>query len=185
MKPLNTRFVVLTVIIGAAAMARLLPHPPNVTPIAAIALFGGACFQSRWAAFLVPLAAMMLSDVVLGLTRYQAYSLFPLQAVVYACFAAETALGRLIANRRSVLRIGSTALAGSLLFFVVTNFAVWAGGRMYPLTGAGLIECYTAAIPFFRNTLLGDAACVTILFGGLALLENRAAWMREPALARA
>ncbi len=168
-------------IILAAALARLLPHPPNATPIAAIALFGGACFRGRWAAFLVPLGAMLLSDVVLGLTRYQAYSLFPLQAVVYACFLAESALGRLIADRRSVWRIGAAGLAGSLVFFVVTNFAVWVGGTLYPLTAAGLVECYTAAIPYFRNTLLGDAVCITILFSVLALLENRAAWMREPA----
>ncbi len=182
---MNPRFFVLTLIILAAALSRLLPHPPNATPIAAIALFGGACFRGRSAAFLVPLAAMVLSDIVLGLTRYRMYSLFPLQAVVYACFVAETALGRLIANRRSALRIGSMALLGSLLFFVVTNFAVWAGGRMYPLTGAGLMECYVAAIPFFGYTLLGDAVSVTVLFGGLALLENRASWMRESALAPA
>ncbi len=178
---MNKRMLVLTGIILAAALARLLPHPPNATPIAAIALFGGACFRGRWAAFLAPLGAMVLSDVVLGLTRYRDHSLFPLQAVVYACFLAEAALGRLIAGRRSVWRIGAAGLAGSVLFFVATNFAVWAGGTLYPLTAAGLVECYTAAIPYFRNTLLGDAVCITILFGGLALLENRAAWMREPA----
>lgn len=178
---MNKRFVVLTGIVLAAALARLLPHPPNATPIAAMALFGGVCFRDWRAAFLVPLAAMLVSDVVLGLTLYRGHSLFHSQPVVYACFAAETALGRLVRNRRSVLQVGSAAVAGSILFFIATNFAVWTSGKMYPLTAAGLVECYTAAIPFFRNTLVGDAVCVSVLFGGLALLESRAAWMREPA----
>ena len=76
-------------------------------------------------------------------------------------------------------QVGTASLAGSLLFFVVTNFAVWATGRLYPLTGSGLAVCYAAAIPFFRNSLLGDIAFTTILFGGMALLENRLVWMRD------
>ena len=82
-------------------------------------------------------------------------SLLAIQPVVYACILATTALGQLINDRRSAWQVGTATLAGSLLFFVVTNFAVWATGRLYPLTGSGLAACYVAAIPFFRNSLAG------------------------------
>jgi hypothetical protein len=101
------------------------------------------------------------------------------QPVVYACILAVTGLGKLIKDRRSPWQVGAASLGGSLLFFVVTNFAVWLTGQMYPMTGAGLGTCYVAAIPFFRNTVLGDVFFATVLFGGLAFLENRLAWMRE------
>jgi len=176
---MNKRSILLAGIVVAAALARLVPHPPNVTPIAAMALLSGACFGNRKLAYLLPLAAMLLSDLVLGCTRYGMLSMLGIQPVVYACILATTALGQLIKDRRSVRQVGTASLAGSLLFFVVTNFAVWATGRLYPLTGSGLAVCYAAAIPFFRNSLLGDIAFTTILFGGMALLENRLVWMRD------
>jgi hypothetical protein len=182
---MNKRSVVLAGIVVAAALARLAPHPPNVTPIAAMALFGGACLANRKTAYLLPLAAMLLSDLVLGFTRYGLWSMIAIQPAVYACFLATTALGQLVKDRRSVWQVGAAGVAGSVLFFLVTNLAEWATGSLYPLTGSGLAACYAAAIPFFRNTLLGDCAFTAILFGGLALLENRVAWMREGAAAAA
>ena len=176
---MNKRSTVLMGIVVAAALARLVPHPPNVTPIAAMALFGGACFGNRKLAYLLPMAAMLLSDLVLGCTRYGMLSMLAIQPVVYACILATTAIGQLIKDRRSVWQVGTASLAGSLLFFVVTNFAFWATGHLYPLTGSGLAVCYAAAIPFFRNSLLGDIAFTAILFGGVALLENRLTWMRD------
>jgi hypothetical protein len=98
---------------------------------------------------------------------------------VYACLLATVAIGRTVGNRRSFGQVSGAALAASVLFFVVTNFAVWAHGRLYPLTWSGLAACYTAAIPFFRNSLLGDAAFTALLFGGLALLERRVSSLRE------
>ncbi len=144
-----------------------------------MALFGGACFVSRRMAYLLPIAAMLLSDVVLGSTRYSLWSLLAIQPVVYACILATTALGQCIADRRSVWQVGASALAGSLLFYLVTNFATWAGGHLYPMTASGLAECYIKAIPFFGNSLAADAVFTTILFVGLAKLEDRVAWMRE------
>ena len=176
---MNKRSIVLAGVIAAAALARLMPHPPNVTPIAAMAIFGGACFTNRKIAYLLPLAAMLLSDLVLGCTRDSPLLLLTSQPVVYACFLVTTAFGQLVNDRRSVWEVGAATLAGSILFYVVTNYAVWASGTMYPHTGSGLAACYVAAIPFFRNSLLGDAVVTSILFGGLALLENRVAWMRE------
>jgi hypothetical protein len=178
---MNKRSIVLAGIVAAAALCRLVPHPPNATPIAAMALFGGACFTNRKMAYLLPLAAMLLSDLVLGCTRYGMLILLASQPVVYACFMATTALGQIIQDRRSAWQVGTATLAGSVLFFVVTNLAVWATGRLYPLTGPGLAACYAAGIPFFRNSLVGDVGFTAILFGGLALLENRVAWMRDGA----
>ena len=161
---LRTRFVVITGMIVLAAVSRLLPHPPNFTPIAALALFGGAYLADRRLAFLVPLAAMFASDLVLGLHR--------LMPVVYGCFAVMVCVGGWLRTRRRVLPVAGATLAGSILFFVSTNFGVWAVGTLYPKTVQGLIECYGAAIPFFRNTFLGDAFYAAVLFGGMALAER-------------
>jgi hypothetical protein len=178
---MNRRSIVLMGIVLAAAMARLLPHPPNVTPIAAMALFGGACLVDRRTAYLLPLAAMLLNDLVLGVTHYGFGKLLSIQPIVYACILATTAIGRLIGDRRSVWQVGTATLAGSVLFYVVTNLGVWATMNLYPLTASGLVRCYVEAIPFFRNTLAGDAVFTAVLFGGLAWLETRVAWMREKA----
>lgn len=176
----NKRFVALSGAVGAAALFRLAPHPPNFTPIEALALFGGASFASRRAAFLVPLAAMLLSDLVLGL-HYGALAQLHSQPVVYACILATVAIGRALRGRRSPQNILAASLAGSVLFFVVTNFAVWAGGSMYPFSIQGLAGCYVAAIPFFRNALTGDLAFTAAIFGGFALLERYSPALREPA----
>lgn len=180
---MDKKSVLLVGFILTAAFTRLIDHPPNFTPIAAIALFGGACFANRKVAFLAPLAAMLLSDLVLSYTKYHVVSMVASQPVVYVCILATTAIGLLITNRRSVLQVGEATLAGSVLFYLVTNFAVWAAnaGHGYPADGAGLVACYTAAIPFFWNTLRGDFLYATVLFGGLALLENATSWMRTRA----
>jgi hypothetical protein len=171
----RTRFFVVAGMILAAALARLLPHPPNVAPIAAMALLGGACFADRRLAFAVPLAAMFLSDFVLGFSA--------LTPVIYGSFAAIVCIGFLLRQRRAVVPIAAASLTASLLFFVDTNFAVWQLGHGYPKTSAGLVECYVAALPFFGYTLAGDAAWVTVLFGGLALAEKGFPALRErPAL---
>jgi hypothetical protein len=178
------RFLVLVGMILAAAASRLIPHPPNFTPTGAMALFGGACFAQRRAAFVVPLAAMFLSDLAIGLLSGNlSLGLHRLIPVVYGSFALIVCLGFWLRTRRTVGRIAVAALASSVLFFVLTNFGVWALGSWYPKTWEGLVACYAAAIPFFRNTLLGDAVYATVLFGGLALAEKGLPALREPTLA--
>lgn len=159
------RFSILAGMILAAAASRLIPHPPNFTPVAAIALFGGAQFADKRAAFLVPLAGLFLSDLVLGFHR--------LMPVVYGAFALIVFVGIWVRHRPSSLRIAGAAIASAVLFFVLTNFGVWAFGTLYPKTGTGLINCYVAAIPFFRNMLLGNLLYSALLFGGIALAERR------------
>jgi len=175
---MNKRSITLSAIIALAALSRLLPHPPNVTPIAAMALFGGAHLRDRKVAFLLPIAAMFFSDLVLGFTVY-GIVLLKSQPVVYLCMLITVAIGRLIQARRSVMKIALATLVSSLVFYLVTNFAVWAFDSLYLKTWSGLITCYTAAIPFFRNSVAGDVFFTTLLFGGFTVLERFWVSLRE------
>src|SRR5438876_6349607 len=122
----NARFVTLVAMILTAAVTRLLPHPPNVTPIAAMALFGGGHFASPLAALAVPLSAMFLSDLLLG------FGLHPVMPFVYGSFAFTVWLGRWLRTRRSSVAITVAAVCGSVVFFVVTNLGVWLVGGSVP-----------------------------------------------------
>jgi hypothetical protein len=169
---LNPRLaVLLSMIVGAAAM-RLLPHPANVTPIAALALFGGASFSDRRLAFIAPLTALLLSDLLLGLYRGMEYQ--------YASFALTVCLGLMLRKRRSAVSVAAAAIASALIFFVVSDFGVWLTSPLYPKTLAGLMTCYVAAIPFLRNMVLGDFFYAALLFGGFAALERAFPSLREP-----
>ena len=167
-----TRYLVLAGMVLAAAAARLLPHPWNFTSIGALALFGGAQFASKRAAFLMPLAALFLGDLVLGLHR--------LMPFVYGCFALTVCLGFWVRRQPGAGRILAASVVSSTAFFVATNFSVWACFDTYPKNAAGLLECYVAGLPFFRNGLLGDLFYAGVLFGGLALAERRFTSLREP-----
>jgi hypothetical protein len=157
--------LMITGMIVFAALSRLIPHPPNFSPIEAMALFGGAYFAQRSLAFLIPLIAMLISDLIIGL-----HDGLP---VVYACIVAISAMGLMLRQRIGVARVVSLSFISALMFFMVTNFMVWAGSGMYPLNSAGLVACYTAAIPFFANQLAGVAFYSAALFGGYALLRSR------------
>ena len=180
---LNTRFVTLVLIILAAAAMRLIPHPPNVTPIAAMALFGAAHFASRKSGFLVLLMAMGLSDIVLGLVIYGYGWVHGTMPFVYFSFALTFCFGLVIRNRLSPLSIGAAVLGSSLLFFLATNFGVWLTGGLYPISMDGLIACYVAAIPYYKNTLAGDALYTLLLFGGFALAQRYLPVLRAQSVA--
>ncbi len=172
------RGAVIVSLIVLSAVLRILPHPWNLTPVGAMALFSGAMFRSRWIAFLLPLASLFAGDVFVGFHE--------LMFAVYASFAVSVAIGRWLAENRSVTRIGGAVLLGALQFFVVTNFAMWAVGGFYPNTAAGLASCFVAGIPYFWNTLAGDALYAGVLFGGLAFAEKmvpaikaQSAWTRH------
>jgi hypothetical protein len=169
---LRPRTLVLIGMIFTAVLSRLLPHPRNMASFAAVALFGGAYFADWRLVFLVPLSALFFSDLILGFYRGI--------EVVYLSFAAVVCIGTWLRRHRSALPIVGAALAGSALFFLVTNFDVWAFGSLYPKTPEGLLACYVAAIPFFGNTLQGVLLYTVILFGGFALLERRFDGLRQP-----
>ena len=159
----NSRILALLSAILLAAALRLVPHPPNFTPIGAMALFSGAYLGRRALAFVAPLAAMLLSDAVLGF--------YSGMWVTYLAVALVALLGAIALQKRTPVRIGLAAVAGSALFFLVSNFGTWALSGMYPHTAAGLAACYVAAIPFFQNTLAGDLFYATLLFGGFTIAE--------------
>ena len=167
------RGAVIVIMIVLAATLRIVPHPWNLAPIGAIALFSGSMFRNRWIAFLLPLASLFVGDVFVGFHK--------LMLIVYASFAVSVAIGRWLGDNRTVTRIGGAVFLGALQFFVVTNFAMWALGGFYPKTARGLANCFAAGVPFFWNTLAGDALYSGILFGGFALAEKLLPALHIPA----
>jgi hypothetical protein len=159
----HSRLVALLSAILVAAALRLVPHPPNFTPIGAIALFSGAYLGRRGLAFAAPIGALLLSDAILGFYSGMAFQYFSVALVVL--------LGWLALSRVTVLRLGIAAVASSVLFFAISNFGVWLVSGMYPNDASGLVACYVAAIPFFQNTVAGDLFYTTLLFGGFKLAE--------------
>jgi len=176
---MRLRLASLTAVIFIAAIFRLVPHPPNFTPIAAMALFGGAYFPALRSALAVPFGAMLLSDVVLVSAVYGWHGL-GVMPFVYGSFALTVCLGRYIRQRPRLPFIAAASLAGAVLFYLVTNLGVWLSGHMYPGTWQGLVACYAAAIPFFRNTIAGDLFYASLLFGGFDLMQRRFPVLRAP-----
>lgn len=156
-KKFNPGFLIPVLMIFAAAFARLIPHPPNFAPIAAMALFGGAYFNKKSVAFAVPLAAMLLTDSIIGFHSGM--------WLVYLSFALIVLIGMLMLKKISVINVVLASVTASISFYIITNFGVWAFGTMYPKNIVGLIECYVAAIPFIQNTLIGDLFFSGVMFG--------------------
>lgn len=164
MPKVNLKFVILLLIIVLAALTRLLPLPPNFAPVAAIALFGGAMFSNRLIAMLLPLTVMFISDLLIGL---HATLMF-----VYLSFALIVGIGMLVGKNYTIPKLTGAALGGSLLFFIITNFGVWLVSAYYPLNMTGLVTCYTAALPFFHYTVLGDLFFTTVIFGSFEAVRR-------------
>ncbi len=157
------RTIIVFVLVLLAAILRIAPHPWNLTPIGAMALFSGAMIKDRRLAFLFPLLALFVGDLFVGF-----HILIP---IVYASFLLNVLIGRFLADHRTVVRIGGATFLAALQFFLITNFAVWALLGSFPHTLTGLISCYALGLPLFGNTLAGDALYVTLFFGGFALAE--------------
>jgi hypothetical protein len=169
------RTLLALVLIAIAAALRVAPHPWNFTPVGAMALFSGAILKDRRLAFVVPLLALFAGDIFIGFHK--------LMPIVYASFLVNVAIGLWLRDRRTVARISAATLVGAIQFFLVTNFAVWAFGLSYPRTPAGIVACYVAGVPFFWNTLAGDAAYAILFFGTFALAERLFPAFRDSALA--
>src|SRR3981189_2592152 len=163
-EPLPCRTLLALVLIVLAAALRIAPHPWNFTPVGAMALFSGAVLKDRRLAFLFPLVALFVGDVFIGL-----YKIIP---IIYPSVLLSVARGLGLRARRPIARITLATLLGAIQFFLVTNFAVWQFLKGFPHTASGLLACYIAGIPFFWNTLAGDAFYAALLFGGYALAER-------------
>lgn len=174
------RYSLIIGIIFLAAFVRLLPHPHNFTPLGAMALFGGAFFGRKVLAFLAPLAALWISDLILNnlILKPQFPQYYPEGFIwfnspsIYFAFVLIAVLGWSILHKTSVARLLTASLGASTLFFLVTNFAVWSGSSVYPQNPGGLMACYIAGIPFFWNTMLGDLTYTAIMFGAFALVSR-------------
>lgn len=161
------------VLLFVGVFLRLIPHPLNVAPVAAIALFAGVYLPKRWA-IILPVAIMAMGDALLSVPAFREalpwgvhgagwYSLAP---VIWLSFALVGLIGLWVRQKKNVLTIAGGTLLGSIVFYLVTNWAVWFFGTMYPHTFAGLLESYTMALLFFRNSVMGDLFYTTALFGG-------------------
>jgi len=169
-KLFTPRFIFITSAILLAALSRVFPHFNNFTPIAAMALFGGVYFSDKRLAFIVPLLAMILSDVILELTT--GWGFHNTIVYVYVAFIITSAIGLYVRKNTSVQTVLGASVLSSLLFFIITNFGVWAasGG----IDGAsGLATTYVLGVPFFSPTLLGDLFYNGILFGAFFLAQKR------------
>jgi hypothetical protein len=167
------KIIIGSSVILLAVLLRLLPHPPNMAPIAAIALIGGVYLDRRFA-LLIPFAALIISDAIIGF-----HSTIPF---VYGSFLATGLIGMWLQSHKKIVFIAGGTLLSSIIFFIVTNFGVWltGSGWYYPKTLGGLAECYTLAIPFFRNSLLGDIGYTAVLFGFFELAEYAIRFFEKP-----
>ncbi len=152
-------WVAISLVVFGVVM-RLLPHPANLAPVGAIALFGGAVLPRKLGWWL-PLAIMIASDLLIGFYNGILFT--------WAGFLLVGLLGMGLRTMSNWLRVPIGAMAGAIIFFAVSNFGVWLQGHMYAHTWAGLVQCYEMALPFFRNTFFGDFLYSWLLFGVYAL----------------
>jgi hypothetical protein len=157
---------ILALMIGLGAVARVVPHPWNFTPMIALGLYAGAKSRKLWMGAAVTILALALSDAYLGFTRDAFFG--------YPAFLIPVLLGRWVHRSETVGTIAAGALFSSLSFFLISNGGVWALGNYYPHTWAGLTTCMAAGVPFYRNQLMGDAVYTVALFGGHFLLSRLA-----------
>lgn len=173
----NRTFALVTaaLLVMVAATSRVIPHPWNFTPVIAIALFAGARIERAWLAMLGVVACLALGDLAIGILPYDG------MAWVYGSLLLIVMIGRLLRTRTSAASTLVAALGSGAAFFAITNFGVWASGELYPRTLGGLAQCFTAALPFYRNQIIGDLVFTGALFGLYAL----AIGLRERAVTRA
>jgi hypothetical protein len=156
-----------------AVLSRLVPHPDwlNFTAVGGALLYFGA--RRSWREMIAPLAALIATDYVLTVFAYHYTFVWQSYVITWIWYAAAMALGWiLLRNRTTFLRVASGVVLGPTSFFVVSNFAVWAASNMYPHNGSGLLACYVAAIPFYRNDLISTAIVAGLAFGVPVLVRR-------------
>lgn len=156
---MNSRFLLVLSVILAGALFRFIPHWPNFTPIAAMALVGGAYLDRKYLAFLIPLGAMFISDLVIGFHHYM--------IAVYIAFSITVLIGMLLKDRINARNLVLASLSSSVIFYLITNFAAWLASPIYPRTPFGLMESYIAGLAFFNNGSMGLSFFLNDVAGSL------------------
>lgn len=176
----NTRWGIVAIIVLVVAMSRLIPHTMafslfNFSPLGGIALFSAAYFNRKYMAYLLPIAALwatnLLIDNIFYAKYYNGFAWFA-NPEVYFAFLLIVLMGTGLLKKVTMPRLGIAAVSSSLVFFIVTNFYVWLNTPLYPKTADGILACYIAAIPFYWNTLYSDLFYVGVLFGGFELVKR-------------
>jgi hypothetical protein len=175
---ITLRFSIISMIILLAAMSRLVPHPANFAPIGGMALFGAAYYSKRYWVFIIPIVSMWLADLVLNNVVYAQYFdhfVWFYQGCywTYGAFILIGLIGFLTLKKTRIQNLILASLLASIVFFLLSNFGVWASTNMYPKNISGLIACYTAGLPFFKNTVMGDLVYTGVLFGAFELAQRR------------
>lgn len=170
MQKITPKVYTLIALIIAVSLYRIFPHPHNITPVMALALFAGTYFDKKWMAFTVPLASMFLADLFLGLHNTIIF--------VYGAMAIAVVIGFWLHNRVSSTKVIGATIGSSLVFFLISNFGVWLVSGFYSKTWAGLIECYTMALPFLQRSMMGDLLFSGVLF--LSYWQIQKNWLGKP-----
>ena len=176
---MNKKIILILSLLIIGVVGRLVPHPPNVTPIIAIALLAAHAFKNKWIAILIPLTGMWISDLMINNYLYAGYydkfvffsngSLW-----IYGAILLAVLIGKVLIRSIKLSTVFLSSFSASFFFFIITNFGVWLSNMMYPKSLLGLIECYTLAIPFFGNALIGDLIYSVVLFTSYSLVfSNR------------
>ncbi len=169
----KNKLIISLVLIILGGASRLLPHAWNFTPLMAIALFAGVYLGRRYA-LLITILAMLGGDLFIGFYDWK------LMLVVYGSLALAALLGQVIKKHKSAETVLAGSIVAGVIFFLLTNWAVWQFSSWYAHTPAGLLQCYTLALPFFRNTLLGNLFYSAVLFGAY---DGAVMWAKKRAKA--
>ncbi len=175
---INLRYGILSLLVLLAAFSRIIPHPSNFAPIGAMALFGAAYFSKKHIGFLIPILSLWLSDLFINNVIYAQYFdgfvfFYPGFYWNYLAFALIGIIGFLLHKKTKFQHILAASLSASVLFYLVSNFGVWASGTMYAMSFSGLITCYAAGISYFQNTVLGDLVYCGVLFGSFEFAQYK------------
>jgi len=170
-------FTLITAIVIFGFTLRLFPHTPNFAPMGALALFATAFYKRKYLAFVIPAFVWWTSDLYLNnfvyhlnesFTFFSSFQLYNLIAILLI-----VVLGSLLFKKMNIVKIALGSVSASLIFFIVSNFGVWMQGQLYAKTLAGLIECYTLAIPFYKATFTSDMIFTAIFFTSMYFITNK------------
>ena len=181
---MRRNIILIIALVAIGILGRVIPHPYNFTPMTAIALLSAHAFKNKWVAIGIPLISFWMSDIIINNFIYAGYyenfRIFsPGVLWIYGSIACIALMGKFSLNKVSATKIGLSSIAGSTIFFILTNFGVWAISGMYAKSFIGLTQCYALAIPFFGGAILGDLLYSAILFSTYSFALSKQAMFNK------